>query len=103
MKNWFEKKSTTNILLLGIAILLGAHLLMNLPLLPQAKAQSQDTSNFSNSLTNQKVEAYLKSMDQNILDIKNSSISMRTDLRYMQGCIITTPTGGKAFVTKASD
>lgn len=103
MKNWFERKSTTNILLLGIMILLGAHLLMNLPLLPQAKAQAQDAAANSNSLMNQKVEAYLKSMDQNILDIKNSSISMRTDLRYMQGCIISIPTGGRAFVTKASD
>ncbi len=99
MKNWLEKKTTTNILLLGIAILLGVHLLVNLPLLPQAKAQLQDNPAV-NYLISPTMEGYLKSMDQNILDIKNDTVAMRTDLRYMQGCIISTPTGGKAFVTK---
>ena len=91
MEKWLERKSTTNILLCAIAALLGAHLMLNLPVIPSAKAQSLKTTQ----------DDFLKSMDKNMQSVKENSDSMRTDIRQIQECIVYTPTGGKALQTKA--
>ena len=111
MKNWFEKKSTTNILLLGIVILLGAHLILNLPLVPIAKAQSTKAqtsmpqSTFSQDTIQSyqmalKTQNYLKSIDKNILEIKDSTNSVRQNLGVIMNCTRNTPTGEKAIAVK---
>ena len=93
MKNWLEKTRTTNCLLLVIALLLGAHLLINLPLLPVAGAQQG-----MNIKTKQ--DEYLKSMDKNIDEIHKHMNTMDANLSLIRDCVASTPTGGKAILTK---
>ena len=115
MKNWFEKKSTTNILLLGIVVLLGAHLIINVPIISMAKAQSgmsktQSTMSQDTSLSYQmslKTQEYLKSIDQHIVDIKDNMMgikdntnSIKSNMGVLMQCTRNTPTGDKAFAVK---
>ena len=93
MKKRFGSQTTTNILLLVIAALLGIHLAVKMPILTTAQAQTIPTT----------TEDYLKSMDKNILDIKGYINSIRTDVRLLQSCVVNTPVGGKAVQTKPSN
>ena len=101
MKNWFESKVTTNILLMGIVILLGAHLIMNMPFISVAKAQSmlsQDTSqSYQMGL---KTQDYLKSIDKNIMEIRDSNNSVKLNIGIIMHCIRNTPTGEKAIAVR---
>ena len=90
MKNWLTTRSTTNFLLVLLCMLLGLHIVLNIPIVPVAKAQVLTTDETD----------YMKSIDKKMDDINSSVDSIAVQLRIIQSCIVTTPSGGKALQTK---
>jgi hypothetical protein len=98
MRQWLEQKSTTNLLLLAICILLGLHLMIKASWVTTARAQEISRDTTSTLISSEA----LSNIDDNIKAIKENVLPMRTDVRQLQRCIVTTPTGGYAIATKES-